>query len=84
MDAKKAAKAQGQPYQQGMPETITYDMWIDGSDLMRRIEFDLGALGGEAAGADGMVMTMSDWGKPVSVKAPPANAIVEMPGPPTG
>ncbi|MGA9745960.1 MAG: LppX_LprAFG lipoprotein [Nocardioides sp.] len=84
VDAKKAAKAQGQPYQQGMPETITYDMWIDDSDLMRRIEFDLGAFGGDAAGAGGMVMTMSDWGKPVSVKAPPANAIVEMPGAPTG
>lgn len=83
VDAKKAAKAQRQKYQPGMPETITYDMWMDDSDLMRRIEFDLGALGGGTAGAGGMVMTMNDWGKPVTVKAPPASAIVEMPGMPT-
>ncbi len=83
VDAKKAAKAQGQDYEQSMPDTITYDMWIDDSDLMRRIEFDLGALGGGAADSGGMVMTMSDWGKPVSVKAPPAGAIMDMPGAPS-
>jgi hypothetical protein len=80
VDAAKAAKAQGQQVQPGMPETISYDMWIDEQDLMRRIEFDLGAVAG--GGAGGMVMTMSDWGKPVTVEAPPANAIVQMPGMP--
>lgn len=79
VDAKKAAKAQGQKWQQGMPDTINYDMWIDESDLMRRIEFDLGAMMGQP-GAGGMVMTMSDWGEPVTVKAPPASAIMKMPG----
>jgi LppX_LprAFG lipoprotein len=78
VDAQKAAEAQGQRYLEGMPETISYDMWIDDADLMRRVEFDLAAMGG-AAGSGGMVMTMSDWGKPVSVKAPPASALVEMP-----
>ena len=73
VDAEKAAKAQGQPVQPGMPETITYDMWIDDDDLMRRIEFDLGAGGS-------MVMTMSDWGKPVTVEAPPRGAIMKLPG----
>jgi hypothetical protein len=27
-----------------------------------------------------MTMTMSDWGKPVTVKAPPASAIMQIPG----
>jgi hypothetical protein len=84
VDAKKAAKAQGQKWQQGMPDTISYDMWLDGSDLMRRIEFDMGAMMGQSGGSGGMVMTMSDWGKPVAVKAPPASDLVEMPGRPQG
>lgn len=83
VDAKKAAKAQGQRWQQGMPDTISYDLWLDEADLMRRIEFDLGAVAGGQAGSGGMVMTMSDWGEPVTVEAPPASAIVEMPGTPT-
>ena len=82
VDAKKAAKAQKQRWQKGMPDTITYDMWLDDSDLMRRIEFDLGAMMGAQGSGDsgGMVMTMDDWGKPVTVKAPPAKDLVEMPG----
>jgi LppX_LprAFG lipoprotein len=76
VDAKKAARAQKQRIQPGMPDTITYDMWIDSDDLMRRIQFDLGSV---SAGGGGMVMTMSDWGQPVTVEAPPASAIVEMP-----
>lgn len=80
VDAKKAAEAQGQPVEPGMPDTITYDMWIDGDDLMRRIEFDLGEVSG---GGGGMVMTMSDWGKPVTVEVPPAGAIMQMPGAPS-
>lgn len=82
VDAKKAAKAQGQKWQQGMPDTISYDMWLDDSDLMRRIEFDMGALMGGQSGSGGMVMTMDDWGKPVEVSAPPAKDLMEMPGAP--
>jgi hypothetical protein len=80
VDAKKAAEAQGQPVQPGMPDTITYDMWIDDDDLMRRIEFDLGEV---ATGAGKMVMTMSEWGEPVRVEAPARGDIMEMPGAPT-
>ena len=72
VDAKKAAEAQGSPMVQGMPETLTYDLWIDDEDLIRRMKFD-------QAGAD-LTMTMDDWGQPVSVKAPPAAAIMPMPG----
>jgi hypothetical protein len=75
VDAKEAAKAQGMPDDPNMPETITYDLWLDDQNLMRRIEFQ--QMGGS------LVMTMSDWGKQVTVNAPPANALMEMPsGPP--
>ncbi len=57
---------------QGVPKTITYDLWLDGDNLMRKMAFDLMDTK--------MTMTMSDWGKPVDVKAPPASAIVTQPG----
>ena len=71
VDAEKAAKAQGTQLPSGTG-TVTYDLWIDDQDLMRRLEF--------GSGAEGMTMTLSDWGKPVTVKAPPASALMELPG----
>ncbi len=71
VDAKKASRAQGTPVPPGAKE-ISYDLWIDDEDLMRRMQFD--------EGRGGMTMTMSDWGKPVTVKAPPASAIMQIPG----
>ena len=74
VDSRAAAKAQRVPTQPGMPKTVTYDLWLDQDDLMRRMEFTFPGGGG------GMTMTMSDWGKPVTVEAPPAGAIMQMPG----
>ncbi len=54
-----------------MPETLTYDMWLDDKDLLRRMQFDLSGVK--------MDMLMSRWGEPVEVQAPPADAIVESP-----
>lgn len=71
VDAKKAAQAQGTKVPSGTG-TVTYDLWIDDQDLMRRLQF--------GSGQTGMTLTMSDWGKPVTVKAPPASAIMELPG----
>lgn len=74
VDARKAAKAQGMTSMpQGMPKTVDYDLWLDDQDLMRRMEFDMG-------GSGGMTMTMSDWGEPVTIKAPPKSAVMKMPG----
>lgn len=71
VDARKAAEAQDKTFQPGTPEVITYDVWLDDQNLMRRVEFE------QAEGS--LVMTMSDWGKPVSVEAPPAADVMEMP-----
>lgn len=72
VDARKAAKAQGTELPPGAPDEVSYDLWLDDEDLMRRMEF--------TQGTGGMTMTMSDWGKPVSIEAPPASAIMQMPG----
>ncbi|MFP5253564.1 MAG: LppX_LprAFG lipoprotein [Actinomycetes bacterium] len=71
VDGKAAAKAQGAPAG-SVPDEITYDLWLDDRDLMRRVQYTM-------AGG-GVTISMSDWGKPVTVKAPPRSAIMEMPG----
>ena len=72
VDGKAAAQAQGNRAGGQQPETLTYDLWLDDHDLMRRVQYTM---------ADGGVtITMSDWGKPVTVKAPAPGAIMQMPG----
>lgn len=71
VDGKAAAKAQGVPAG-SVPEELTYDLWLDGDDLMRRVQYTM-------AGG-GVTISMSDWGEPVTVKAPAKADIVQMPG----
>ena len=56
-----------------IPETVTYDMWLDSKNLLRRMSFSMSGVDFEAE--------MSRWGKPVTVQSPPANDIVTMPQP---
>jgi hypothetical protein len=69
VDTAAMMKASKQKAVPGMPETLTYDMWLDDQDLLRRMQFDLSGLK--------MDMLMSHWGEPVSVEAPPAGKIVD-------
>jgi hypothetical protein len=51
-----------------LPKTITYDLYVDGDNLMRRIDMTLG---------DQQVkMTVGAWGEPVDIEAPPASQIM--------
>jgi hypothetical protein len=72
VDAAAAAKAQDQPMAPGMPEELSYDVWLTQDDLMRRVKFELGPV---AATVDA-----TEWGEPVDVEAPPAGDIVTPPG----
>lgn len=72
VDTAAASRAQGQPVAAGLPERLVYDLWLDEEDLMRKVSFDVN-------GMVAMDMTMSDWGKPVTVKAPPAGKVIENP-----
>ena len=71
VDGKAAAKAQGAPAG-SVPDELTYDLWLDDDDNMRRVQYTM-------AGG-GVTITTSDWGKPVSVKAPAKADIMQMPG----
>ncbi|MET0837306.1 MAG: LppX_LprAFG lipoprotein, partial [Marmoricola sp.] len=56
-----------------IPETVTYDMWLDAENLLRRMSFAMSGVEFEAE--------MSRWGKPVTVQSPAPGDIVTMPTP---
>jgi LppX_LprAFG lipoprotein len=68
VDTRAALAAQGQPMTSGVPKTITYDIWLDSARLMRKVTFTLAGVSA--------VMTAKDYGKPVTVKAPPAADVI--------
>lgn len=71
VDFRAVARAQGLPRVAGVPDTVTYDIWLDEDALMRRMELRMQQLS--------MVMEMSDWGEPVTIEAPARKDIVRAP-----
>jgi len=69
MDAPDAAMAQ-------LPDTVTYDLWLDEEHRMAQTTMELPIQGSTAV----VEMSMDDWGKDVSIEAPPADQIAELPG----
>ena len=51
-----------------LPDTMTYDLWLDEQHLIRRTSFEMAGVNFEA--------TMSRWGKPVKIERPAADAIL--------
>ncbi|GAA1714193.1 hypothetical protein GCM10009745_73060 [Kribbella yunnanensis] len=68
LNAAKAYAGKGKKMPKGVPAVLPYTIWMDKSHLIRRMEF-------EVSGTS-MVMTMSDYNKPVSITPPPASKIV--------
>jgi hypothetical protein len=71
VDAKDALGAMGQGDVPGLPDTLSYEVWLDAEDRMRRLVYEL-------AGTE-LTMDMTDWGKEVSIKAPGPDDIVDAP-----
>ena len=57
----------------GLPDSLSYDMWLDEEGRPRRIQADLGDQGS-------MQTDMTDYGSDVSIEAPPADQVQAMPG----
>jgi hypothetical protein len=70
-DSVRALQAQGGDVVPGMPETLTYRVWLDGQDRMRRL--------GLAIQGVRLTMEMSRWNEPVDITAPPRSALVKAP-----
>lgn len=55
-----------------LPNSFDYDIWLDDQDRVTKLTSTMGDLGS-------VEMTMSDFGSDVSVEAPPADQVTEMP-----
>ena len=53
-----------------LPKTMTQDWWFDKDGLLRKFSSDLGGTS--------VTVTLSDWGKDVSIEAPPADQVTTM------
>ncbi|WP_041546530.1 MULTISPECIES: hypothetical protein [unclassified Nocardioides] len=62
-------QADGTP---AMPKTLDYELWLDDQGRVTRLTSTMGDLGS-------VEMTMSDFGADVSVEAPPADQVTDMP-----
>jgi hypothetical protein len=51
-----------------LPKTVTYDLYVDGQHLMRRIDMTISG--------QKITMLVSHWGDPVDIKAPPASRVM--------
>jgi hypothetical protein len=54
-----------------LPNALSYDMWLDSSHLIRRMTVDMAGISVE--------MSLSRWGKAVSVRRPSPGQILRMP-----
>jgi LppX_LprAFG lipoprotein len=75
VDTQKALQAQGlagkvPPGQ--LPQTLRYDVWVDAQHLVRKLQMNI-----QGSSVD---MTLSQWGEPVDISAPPASQTTSMGG----
>lgn len=60
---------------QGMPESVTYDLWLDDHDRFAQMRMETPILKQTMT----MEMSLDAWGQDVSIEAPPADEVTEMP-----
>jgi len=53
---------------EGTPKTLTYDVYVDSSGLLRRVKMKIDG--------QSLVMKVSEWGKPVTITVPPASQVM--------
>ncbi len=70
-DAAKALQAQGSEAVPGMPATLTYRVWLDAQDRMRRMALEVQGVK--------LSMELSRWGQPVDIEAPAESQLVKAP-----
>lgn len=75
VDTAAVLDSLGQKPPGGAPtaDKVTYEIWLDGENRFRQMTAEMGSLGT-------MKMTVSDFGKDVSIEAPSPDQVTEMPG----
>lgn len=74
VDTEKMLAEMGQkvPAGAGLPQTMTYETWFDDQGRLTKVIVDMGALGTTT-------MQLSDFGKDVSIQAPPTSQVTDGP-----
>lgn len=60
-----------------MPEALTYSLWLDDEHRFARMLMDMPIMGQSSK----TEMVIDDWGTDVTIEAPPADQVTEMPDP---
>jgi hypothetical protein len=68
VDSSSLAKTLGTAGSADLPKTVSYDLYVDRDHLMRRIDMTVNK--------QHIVMTVSKWGEPVDIAAPPASQVM--------
>ena len=77
IDTTDLAKAMSLPHaaMAAVPDTISYDLWLDEQHRMAQVKMEMPAQGTTAD----VEMTVDGWGEDVDIEAPPADQITDMP-----
>lgn len=59
----------------GMPDSVTYDLWLDQQNRFAQMKSEYPVMGQQVS----MTMDVDDWGTDVSIEAPPADQVTDMP-----
>jgi hypothetical protein len=68
VDAAQLLAQQGKKLPAGAPKTLPFTIWMDAAHVVHKMSFDLQGVS--------MVMTMTEYNKPVTITAPPSSKIV--------
>ncbi|SHL18230.1 hypothetical protein SAMN05443637_12048 [Pseudonocardia thermophila] len=69
-------REQLRPLQEAGVQNVDMQLWIDSSDLPRQFRSSFTSQGQPVSAT----VKLSDWGAPVSVEAPPADQVTDLPG----
>ena len=75
LDSSKVKQFQELPTEAELPEEITYDVWLDGENRIRKMVMDMAMGAGEVS----MEIELSDWDEPVDISAPADSEIIKTP-----
>jgi hypothetical protein len=73
LDTSKIKQFNELPTQAQLPKTVTYDVWLDDENRMRRVTMEMD-MGGSPAETE---VEFTDWDEPVDIAAPPASEVVD-------
>ena len=73
LDTSKIKQFNELPTQAQLPKTVTYDLWLDDENRMRKMTMEM-TMGGSPAETE---VEFADWDEPVDIAAPPASEVVD-------